>query len=263
MWQNVFVNLDGVNIQNVEGDGMDVYPLGNAPGVNWYTSLNHSVIKNVGYHGLVPEAADQFSVTNSSIRGDIDAEVDFSCQGHLADCGTLANPSIGLENFTLANNNFPDGLALEDGMSCMPVANWTIKNNNLQGGGLSAQFDTTYSLSLSALQACGQYAGLTITGNTSTATTMRPCCGSGSPYIVLQGWKNVTIANNHFTYDPNVASVGGPIVDMWGDSNVTIKNNYFGNWFNVTAANAPAGWPANTSLVQCGNTTARGVEAAC
>jgi hypothetical protein len=145
-------------------------------------------------------------------------------------------------------------MALEDGMSCLPVGNWTIEDNSFGAGGLDAQLDTTYSLSLSALESCGQQSDLNIVGNTSSNTTLTPCCGSGSPYIVLQGWSDVTIANNRFTYEPNVALVGGPIVDMWGDTDVTIEHNVFTNWYNLTADNAPAGWPATTAVTQCGNT---------
>jgi hypothetical protein len=256
MYQNAFVNLNEVTITSVEGDGLDVYPLGNEPGVNWYVSLDHSTIENVGYHAIVPEAADHFSVDNSIItNGDIDAEVDFGCQGDLPNCGTLADPAIGLVNFTLDGDSFPSGLALEDGMSCMPVGNWTIEDNNFGAGGLDAQFDTTYSLALSALESCGQQSDLNIVGNTSTATNLTPCCGSGSPYIVLQGWSDVTIADNHFVYSLNVALVGGPIVDLWGDTDVTLEHNVFTNWYNLTATgNAPAGWPADTALTLCGNT---------
>jgi hypothetical protein len=139
-------------------------------------------------------------------------------------------------------------------MSCMPVGNWTIENNNFGTGGLVAQFYTAYTLTLSALQACGHYSGLTITGNTST-DTQTPCCGRGSPYILLQGWTNVTIANNHFVYDLNTGLIGGPVVELWGDSNVAITNNSFVNFYNVTLLDAPSGWPATTGLTTCGNTT--------
>ena len=254
MYQNAYVNLTGLTIENVEGDGLDVYPLGNKPGVNWYVSLDDSTIESVGYHAIVPEAADNFTVADSVIEGDIDAEVDFSCQGDRPNCGTLANPSIGVVNMTFDDDIFPQGMALEDGMSCLPVGNWTIEDNSFGAGGLDAQFDTTYSLSLSALESCGQQSDLNIVGNTSSNTTLTQCCGSGSPYIVLQGWSDVTIANNRFTYEPNVALVGGPIVDMWGDTNVTIEHNVFTNWYNLTADNAPAGWPATTAVTRCGNT---------
>ena len=258
MWQNFAVRLNGVTISGVEGDGMDVYPLGNEPGVNWYVVVDHSTIENVGYKAIVPEAADHFTVENSTLAsGDIDAEVDFSCQPPqlpLADCGTLTGPAIGLVNMTLKNNSFPNGLALEDEMSCMPVGNWTIEGNNFGTGGLVAQFDATYSLSLSALQACGPQSGLTIEGNTST-DSQPPCCGAGSPYILLQGWTNVTIANNQFVYDLNQGLVGGPVVELWGDSNVAITNNAFVNYYNLTLSDAPSGWPATTNVTTCGNTT--------
>jgi hypothetical protein len=253
MWQNFGVNLTGITITNVEGDGMDVYPLNNDPGVNWYVTLNHSTIENVGYKAMVPEAADHLTIENSTLASDdIDAEVDFSCQGDLPNCGTMAVPSIGVENFTITHNSFPNGLALEDGMSCMPVGNWMIVDNNFGTGGLVASFDTTYTLTLSALQACGRYSGLTIEGNTST-DSQPPCCGAGSPYILLQGWTNVTIANNQFVYELNTGLVGGPVVQLWGDTNVSITNNAFVNFYNITAADAPSGWPTTTGVTVCGN----------
>jgi hypothetical protein len=256
MWQNAGVALNSVTITSVEGDGLDVYPLGNKPGVNWYVSLNHSTISDVGYHAIVPEAADYFSVSNSTISdGDIDAEVDFNCQGNLPNCGTLSSPAIGVVNMTFNGDSFPNGMSLEDGLSCMPVGNWMIENSNFGTGGLRAEFDTTYSLTLSALQSCGQYSGLTITGNTDTNTTLPPCCGGASPYMPLQGWTNVTIANNHFVYALNRGLGGGAIADLWGDTNVHIENNVFANWYNLTADNAPAGWPATTGTTVCGNTT--------
>ena len=99
MWQNFAVRLNGVTITSVEGDGLDVYPLGNEPGVNWYVVVDHSTIENVGYKAIVPEAADHFTVENSTLASDdIDAEVDFSCQPPqlpLSDCGTFADPAIG------------------------------------------------------------------------------------------------------------------------------------------------------------------------
>ena len=258
MWQNFAVWLNGVTITSVEGDGMDVYPLGNEPGVNWYVVFDHGTIENVGYKAIVPEAADHFTVQNSMLASDdIDAEVDFSCQPPqlpLAECGTFAVPSIGLVNMVLKNNSFPNGLALEDQMSCMPVGNWTIEGNNFGTGSLVAQFDATYSLSLSALQTCGPQSGLVIKGNTST-NSQPPCCGSGSPYVLLQGWTNVTIANNHFVYDPNQGLTGGSVVELWGDSNVAVTNNAFVNYFNVTLSDAPSGWPATTNVTTCGNTT--------
>jgi len=259
MWQNFAVALNGITITNMEGDGMDVYPLGNEPGVNWYVDLNHSTIENVGYKAIVPEAADHFTVENSTlVSNDIDAEVDFSCQPPqlpLADCGTFAVPAIGLVNMTLKNDSFPYGLALEDQMSCMPVGNWVIKDNNFGTGGLVAQFDAAYSLTLSALQTCGRQSGLTIEDNTSS-NSQQPCCGAGSPYLLLQGWANVTIANNHFVYDLNQGLVGGPVVELWGDQNVAITNNDFINFYYITLANrvAPAGWPATTGVTNCGNT---------
>lgn len=244
MWQNWAVSLSGITIQNVEGDGLDVYPHGNLPGVNWYVTLNNSTIRNVGYHGIVPEAADGFYVTNSTISGDIDAEVDFNCENDLPNCGTLAQPSIGVENMTFSNDTFPSGLRLEDGMSCMPIGNWTIKDNNLESGGMDLQFDTTYSLKLQALLACGQSSGLTITGNSSTATSQHPCCGSGSPYIVLQGWSDVTISGNHLVFTPSKS----PLVDLWSDSNVSIANNTISGLTQIKTSNAPAGWPANVNV---------------
>ena len=81
MWQNFAVTLNNVTITSVEGDGLDVYPLGNEPGVNWYVVVHHSTIENVGYKAIVPEAADHFTVENSTLASDdIDAEVDFSRQ---------------------------------------------------------------------------------------------------------------------------------------------------------------------------------------
>jgi hypothetical protein len=261
MWQNFAVQLNGITITNVEGDGMDLYPnYTGTPGagVNWYVNLNHSTIENVGYKAIVPEAADHFTVENSTlISDDIDAEVDFSCQPPqlpLADCGTFADPSVGLVNMTLKNDSFPNGLALEDEMSCMPVGNWVIKDNNFGTGGLVAQFDATYSLTLSALQTCGPQSGLTIEGNTSS-NSQPPCCGVGSPYVLLQGWANVTIANNHFVYDLNQGLVGGPVVEFWGDKNVAITNNAFINYYNITLSDAPSGWPATTGVTDCGNIT--------
>lgn len=253
MTQNVGVTLNSVTITNVEGDGLDVYPFGNTPGVNWYTTVNNSTI-SAGYHAVVVEAADYFNLENSTItKGNIDNEVDFNCKGNLPNCGTLSNPSIGVVNMTLNHNSFPGGLALEDGMSCMPVGNWAITNNNLGTGGLDLQFDTTYSLSLSALLSCGLYSGLTITGNTSTGQTQHDCCGSGSPFIVLQGWSNVTISGNHLVFNPANAVAGDAVVDLWSDNEVAIKNNVFTNLNTVATAFAPAGWPANVGIVQCGN----------
>jgi hypothetical protein len=255
MWQNWIVTLNGITITNVEGDGLDVYPLGNEPGVNWYVTLNHSTIDHVGYKAIVPEAADHFTIENSTlVSNDIDAEVDFSCQGDLPNCGTMADPSIGVENMIIEHDSFPTGLALEDEMSCMPVGNWTIDDNNFGTGGLLAQFDATYSLSLSALQACGRYSGLTIEGNTST-DSQPPCCGAGSPYVLLQGWTNVRIANNHLVFALNQGLVGGPVVVLWGDTNVAITNNAFVNFFNLAWSDAPSGWPATTGVTICGNTT--------
>ena len=256
LYQNYVVTFNSVTITNVEGDGLDIYPRGNDPGVNWYVTVNHSIITNVGYHALVPEAVDHFTFENSVVtNGDIDAEVDFSCEGDLPNCGTLANPSIGVVNMTMEGNWFPNGITLEDGMSCMPVGNWTIEGNNFGTGGFDAQFDTTYSLSLSALLNCGKYSGLTIENNTSTATTQYPCCGSGSPYILVQGWTNVTVTGNHFVYAPNRGADGSSVFDLWGDSNVSITNNAFLNYYNISAEDAPAGWPATTGVAICRNTT--------
>jgi hypothetical protein len=255
MWQNYAVQLNGVTITDVEGDGLDVYPLNNDPGVNWYVRVDDSTIENVGYKAVVPEAADHFTIENSTLSSaDIDAEVDFSCQGDLPNCGTMAIPSIGLENMAIVHDSFPNGLALEDGMSCMPVGNWTISDNNFGTGGLVAQFDTTYNLTLSALQQCGRQVGLTIEGNTST-DSQPPCCGAGSPYVLLQGWQNVTIANNHLVFDLNTGLVGGPVVEFWGDTNVSITNNAFVNMYNLTLSDAPSGWPATVGVTTCGNTT--------
>jgi hypothetical protein len=259
LWQNVGVALNAVTITSVKGDGLDVYPLGNKPGVNYNVSLTHSTIENVGYHAIVPEAADGFSVTNSTIAGgDIDAEVDFNCQPPklpLADCGTLTEPAIGVVNMTFSGDRFPNGLRLEDGMSCLPVGNWTIEGNDLGRGGLDLQFDTTYSLKLAALAACGQNSGLTIAHNTSTGTTLTPCCGSGSPYILVQGWTNVTIADNHLVFAAQQGRAGGAVVDLWGDSNVAVTNNEVANYSRLTTSDAPTGWPATTNVTICGNTT--------
>jgi hypothetical protein len=73
--------------------------------------------------------------------------------------------------------------------------------------------------------------------------------------VLLQGWTNVKIANNHFLYSLNVGLIGGPIVELWGDTNVAITNNTFINFYNVTLSDAPSGWPATTGLTVCGNTT--------
>jgi hypothetical protein len=255
MWQNYGVTLERDVITNVEGDGLDVYPLHNQSGVNWYVTVDHSIIYNIGYKAMVPEAADHFIIENSLLESDdIDAEVDFNCKGNLPNCGTSANPAIGVQNMQIEHNFFPNGLALEDGMSCMPVGNWTISDNNFGTGSLVAQFDTAFTLTLSALQSCGRYSGLTIEGNTSTGAR-QPCCGGGSSYILLQGWTNVTIANNHFVYDLKTGLIGGPIVDLWGDTNVSITNNAFVNFYNVTRSTPPAGWPATTGVTVCGNTT--------
>jgi hypothetical protein len=258
MWQNNGVDLNGVTITTVEGDGLDVYPLGNQPGVNWNVTVENSTIEDIGYHGITPEAADGFSFENSTLSsGDIDAEVDFSCESSWPndDCGTLTQPNIGVVNMTIKDDSFPNGMALEDGMSCLPVGNWTIEGNDLGTGGLDLQFDTTYSLTLSALTTCGQYSGLTIEDNTSTATTLTPCCGSGSPYILVQGWTNVTIADNHLVFGANQGMTGAAVVDLWADSNVSVTNNDFANYYTLTTSDAPSGWPATTDVTLCGNTT--------
>jgi hypothetical protein len=256
MWQNNGVDLSGVTITTVEGDGLDVYPLGNQPGVNWNVTVEDSTIENIGYHAVTPEAVDGFTFENSTVSsGDIDAEVDFSCEATWPEnCGTLSHPDIGVVNMTIKDNTFPNGMALEDGMSCLPVGNWAIEGNNLGDGGLDLQFDTTYSLSLSALTTCGHYSGLTIEKNTSTNNTLRPCCGSGSPYILVQGWNDVTIADNHLVFDPIQGLQGGAVLDFWGDSNVSIRNNDFANYVNLSTSDAPNGWPATTNVSTCGNT---------
>lgn len=253
--------LNNVTITSTDGDGLDLYPCGgNDCGVNWNVTVDNSTLENIGYHAIVPEAADGFTFENSTItNGDIDAEVDFSCGTAtlpLADCGTMADPDIGVVNMTYDNDSFPNGLALLDGMSCMPVGNWTIDNNNFGSGGLNLQFDTTYSLSLSALTNCGSQTGLTVENNTSTDTTQNPCCGGGSPYVVLQGWSNVTFANNHFVYQPPPAyfATSGLFADMWGDSNVSFKNNTLTNMATIDyTGGAPSGWPADTNVTDCGN----------
>jgi len=256
MWQNTVVNLDGVTITTVEGDGLDLYPLGNEPGVNWNVTMDDSTIENIGYHAIVPEAVNGFTFEGSTLSsGDIDAEVDFSCQSTWPfGCGRLNNPDIGVVNMAFRADSFPNGMTLEDGMSCMPVGNWTIEGNSFGGGGIDLQLDTTYSLTLSALDICGQYSGLTIENNTSTNGALTPCCGSGSPYILLQGWSNVTIADNHLVFDVNQGLVGGPVMDLWGDRNVAITNNTFANYYTVAQSDAPSGWPATTDVLVCGNT---------
>lgn len=258
MWQNNTVLLNALTITSVDGDGLDVYPLSNDPGVNWNVTVDNSTLENIGYHAIVPEAADGFTFENSTVTsGNIDAEVDFACDTpqFANDCGTPTNPAIGVQNMTYNNDSFPNGMELLDGMSCMPIGNWTVENNNFGNGGMVLEFNTTYSLSLQAFNFCGQSSGLTVQNNTSTGTSQNPCCGSGSPYIVLQGWKNVNISNNHLVYDVNQGLIGGPVVDLWSDSNVMIANNTFGNYYNITAAEAPAGWPANVAITTCGNTT--------
>jgi hypothetical protein len=257
MWQNNGVDLNGVTITTVEGDGLDVYPLGNQPGVNWNVTVENSTIEHIGYHAITPEAVDGFSFENSTLSsGDIDAEVDFSCESTWpGDCGTLTEPDIGVVNMTIQDDSFPNGMSLEDGMSCLPVGNWTIEGNDLGSGGLDLQLETTYSLTLSALTTCGQYSGLTIENNTSTNTTLTPCCGSGSPYILVQGWTNVTIADNHLVFAANQGMIGGAVIDLWGDSNVSVTNNDFANYYNLTTSDAPTGWPATTNVTVCGNTT--------
>jgi hypothetical protein len=188
------------------------------------------------------------------IGNDIDAEVDFACSpSQLSDCGTFAVPDIGLVNFTLKGDSFPNGLSLEDQMSCMPVGNWTLENNNFGTGGLVAQFDAAYSLNLGALKGCGPQSGLVIKDNVSSFTG-QPCCGKGSTYLVLQGWTNVTIADNHLVYDNNQGLNGSSVIDFWGDSHVAITNNTFLNMYVLTSGDAPSGWPATTNVTACGNT---------
>lgn len=266
MYQNTGVTLSGMTISGLQGDGIDLYQHGNDPGVNTNIVVESSTI-TPGYHALVPEAVKGFTFgpKNTVTNGDIDAEVDFSCQANPADCGTVANPSVGIVDMTIIGNSFPSGLQLLDGASCIPVANWKVENNDTGTGGLKAGFNTTYSLSLSALQACGQYDGLTITGNTSSATTLKPIAGSGSPDILVQGWKNVTIANNQLVLDPSQGAppIGAPWAELWGDSGVNIANNGLAGYYNVLGGGAPAGWPANTNVTVCGNVHLGAPEAAC
>ena len=150
----------------------------------------------------------------------------------------LPSETVIVVNLTIKNDSFPNGLSLEDEMSCMPVGNWIIEGNNFGTGGLVAQFDATYSLTLSALQTCGRQSGLTIEGNTSSSS-QQPCCGVGSPYVLLQGWANVIIANNHLVFDLNQGLVRGPVIEFWGDKNVAIANNAFINSYNITLSDGP------------------------
>jgi hypothetical protein len=266
------VTLNEITITSVDGDGLGLYPgNGRGPAVNWNVTVDHSLLENIGYHAITPEASDGFTFENSIVTsGDIDAEVDYSCQppaNRLSDCGTLSDPYIGDVNMTYKNNWFPNGLVLLDGMGCMPVGNWTIDNNNLGSAGLDMELSTTYSDTVQALDACGRYSGLTIDNNTSTNTTLLPCCGGGSPYFIIQGWKNITIKGNDLVYQYSTGVGTFGFIDLCGDSNVAIANNDFSNLFYLLTTDVYGGpdcggvptsgggnWPATTNLTVCGNT---------
>jgi hypothetical protein len=266
------VTLNKITITSVDGDGLGLYPgNGRGPAVNWNVTVDHSLIENIGYHAITPEASDGFTLENSVVTsGDIDAEVDYSCQPpaiQLSDCGTLSDPFIGDVNMTYRNNWFPNGLVLLDGMGCMPVGNWTIDNNNFGSAGMVIELSTTYTDTVQALDACGRYSGLTIDNNTSANTTLTPCCGGGSPYFIIQGWQNITIKGNHLVYQYSTG-VGTPgFIDLCGDSKVAITNNDFYNMFSLLTTDVYGGpdcggvptsgggnWPATTNLTFCGNT---------
>lgn len=250
MRENNGVTLNENTINNVDGDGLDVYP--STPGIaNLNVVVDNSTIEAVGYHAIVPESVNGFTFENSTIlQGNIDAEVDYSCLNTWPNgCGTMADPTFGMVNFNLEDDSFPNGLQVLDGMSCMPVGTWAIDDNNFGTGGLDFEADTTYSLSLPALDTCGQYDGLRIVGNTSTGTSIHACCGSGSPYILVQGWASVDISQNHFVYPTNL--LGAIVVTMASDA--VILDNTFTNAPGIWFDGATTGWPAS-DVGECGNT---------
>jgi hypothetical protein len=255
MWQDSGATLSGVQIGNVEGDGLDLLAKhGNDPGVSTNVVVTgKSAIGPVGYHAIVPEYVKGLTFEDSAIgNGNIDAEVDFNCQTTWpSGCGTLANPSVGVVNMTIQNDIFPQGLQLLDGVSCMPVGNWAVLNNNFGTGGFDLEMNTTYSLSLGEFNTCGQYDGLKVEDNTSTATSIHPCCGAGSPYVLIQGWKNVTISGNSLVLPTNQQ---GAVIELWGDSNVAISKNTLTNAQGVWDSSPPAGWPPKVVPTTCGNT---------
>ena len=266
------LTVNGLIVTGTDGDGVDVYAGPGQFGINRNVVLNHLILANIGYHAIVPESAKGLLIENSTITsGDIDAEVDGNCQGQSpSSCGgTVADPAgDALVNFTLNNDSFPNGLSFEDGMSCLPIANWAFTNDNFGTGGIDLQFDTASNMDLSDIvndpaedaangwssSLCAPQSGLTISGNKDTGQSLPNWGGSGSSWILVQQWHNVAITGNDFTFDPNFGCVGWPVTDLWSDVGVKITGNTFNDMIIDHTDTSPSDWPPDTGIVDSGNT---------
>ena len=260
MWLNKNVTFDSMTIENVEGDGIAIYPSPSSQtsGVNQNVTIDNSTFTGIGYHTLTPESVNGLLVENSTFdSADFDAEVDFNCQASKPPypdagnpCGSIASPSVGAENITFIHNTFPSGAFMELSISCLPTGNWLITDNNFGNGALDLGMPLGYS---ATAYACGAYQNLTITNNTGNASSGsgRPLWGSGSEFWDIYGWNNVNISNNTLAF-PTV-QVGDKVMNLCADSHTNIENNSLTNLNTFYTTNCGTGL-SNGSLNICGNT---------
>ena len=271
---NSNVTLDGVTIEQTDGDGLALMPLlGTGTGINSNIVFENGTLSAIGYHVLTIEGVNGLHFSDNSISGFrnfADLEVDNNCaySGPTSGCydssGTPTstaqwNVSITGNTFTNATS-FGNWIESEQG-TCVPQKNLDIENNVLD-----SSVDATIVLTGSG-SSCPTDSNLTIAGNTSLAPSLSPCGGSiaappACALIEVSDYSSVTISNNSIAafdgrpdYFPNTLYT--PCIALGGVHGVSVTGNHCNDALPAPLQAGLQFPPADesvTGLTQCGNT---------
>ena len=270
---NSRVFMNGVSIENTDGDGLAILPLlGTGTGINTDVSFVNGDLSNIGYHALTLEGVNGLRFSGNLVSGFAsfaDLEVDNSCGASLnSGCyDSGGNPTSTAQwNVTISGNSFIDAtsnanwIESEQG-SCIPQKNLSIESNWLDGS-----VDGTIVLNGSG-GSCATDGNVTIADNLSMAPSHSPCGGSiaappACALIEITHYSGVTIAGNTLAafdgnpgyfantpYTPCIAlgDVRGASV-TWNTCNNTLP------WVSSVGLQFPPADATNTGLMACGNT---------
>jgi hypothetical protein len=265
---NTNVTFNGVTVENVDGDGLAVYPqLGTCCGINTNITFENGAFTNIGYHTITPEGVNGLTISSNRFTNDgnfMDLEVDNNGDGNGA--GTPTGNAQW--NITVENNTFTDGSALSISSTqgeCIPQKNLVIEGNVLDA--------TTQGIAIvlggSESSSCGQDSGLTIENNVSDGDAHSPCGGSvatppACSMIEIADYKDVTISGNYFTandgepeYDYYDNTIYVPCITFQGVADATVQDNTCNNAWDIWDS---VNWQfqetdfTNTAIGDCGNT---------
>ncbi len=245
------VTMNGVTIEDMNGDGITTLPLTNPPGdqpaINWNFTFENGTLANIGYHGLTPQSSNGFDFVNntvSNVHNFIDLEDDGSCfLGSLRCYDTNGNPIDDGQWNVVIDDNFLSGggpLWLEAANACDPQKNWYFIGNTLDSDTALNGYLLGRSMTGTACPRFepGDSSGIFIENNVS-AYPSATGYSSGQLGLIISGFTNVVVTGNASAYFNGCSMASYTIADGSVTNGSTVLTDPSGS-FSAARAHDPA-----------------------